>query len=177
MSDQPAATRPSPRKLWLSMSATEKRAVAAECAALRGTETWPALSKIVAAAMGFRPETLKRSNREQLATWLAEAAGRMPENVLEQLLVMIHFHGRAELLSSVYEAFGVEHNGPEVEEAVLEKPVDTKKALKGIAALAKKSDREQIRTCLAVMSNSCTDAWRPTVEAALASVTPEAEGK
>ena len=138
MSETPTESSiPNPRRLWLQSPAAERKALAAEMARLKGNPAWPQLEAMIGAAIGFRPATLRKAKPAQLAIWIGEAAGRLSDELLEQLLVLVHFEGRQEMLSSVYDAFGIEHDGAEVEEEVLDAPVDPKKAKKGIAALAK----------------------------------------
>lgn len=169
--EAPPVPRPTARKIWLSLPPAERRALGGEFAKLRASEAWPHIEKALAAAMGFRPATFRKASLPQLGSWLSEAAGRLPEELLDQMLVAVHFHGRSEVLTGLYDAFGVPHDGIEVEEEVLAKPLDPKKAASGAAAFAKSAENpEAVRTCLSVMRLACTDAWRPAVDAALAKV-------
>jgi hypothetical protein len=168
-----SAPRPSARRLWLALPSAERKAIALELAHLKGGESWPILEPALAVAMGFRVATLRKANEEQLARWIGEAAGRLPDELLERMLVAVHFQGRAKVLESVYEAFGIERDGLEVAEEVLATPLDPEKSAAAIAALAAKGDATPIRTCLSVMRLACTEEWRPAVEASLARIEAE----
>ncbi len=157
------------RRLWTSLTETKKHEIAravAESYQPKGMP--PEMVKVLAATIGFRPSSVRHAGAEQTASFLYRAMPSLAQEAATTFLVRYFTDGRAALLSDVYEALGAPHDGTEVEEEVLEKPLDTEVALKGVAALVGKHPADDLLLCFAVMEYVCTPAWHPTVVAAKA---------
>jgi hypothetical protein len=162
------------RQLWTSLSEPKKQEVARAIAqAHQPGGLPPEMVKLVAGIIGFRAPTIHRAGVDQTAGYLYRAMPALPHDVAVTLLVKYHTDARAELLSDVYDALGVEHNGVEVEDAVLDKALDTEAALRGVAALVGKYSAADLLFCFHVMELVCSPAWRPTVIAVRASLEGE----
>ena len=163
--------RMSVRRLWTSLDETKKREVArAIAAAYHPGGLPPDLALAVGAAIGFRPVAVRRGTVDQTTGYLYRAMPSLSQAVAVTLLVKYFTDARVEMLSDVYEALGIEHDGPEVADEVLEQPLDTDKALSGVAGLAGKHPAADLLFCFEVMELACTPAWRPAVAAVRASL-------
>jgi hypothetical protein len=161
------------RRIWTSLGeATKKEVAHAIAQAYQPKGLPPDLALAVGTAIGFRPVAVRRGSADQLTGYLYRAMPSLAQAVAVTLLVKYFTDARAEMLSDVYEALGIEHNGPEVEDEVLEKPLDTDAALSGVAGLAEKHPRADLLFCFEVMELACTPAWRPAVAAVRASLEP-----
>jgi hypothetical protein len=128
------------------------------------------MAKLVAGTIGFRATAIRHVSVDQTAGHLYRAMPALPSEAATTLLVKYHTDARADLLSDVYDALGVEHKGTEVEDAVLEKALDTEAALRGVAALVGKHAAADLQFCFGVMELVCSPAWRPTVVGVKASL-------
>lgn len=162
------------RRLWTSLSEPKRRDVARIIAQAYQPEGLPPeLARLVDGTIGFRVSAIRRGAVEQTASCLYRAMPALPSEAATTLLVKYHTAARVELLSDVYDALGVEHDGAEVEDAVLEQAVDPDTALRGVAALIGKYATEDLHFCFCVMELACSPAWHPAVVAVRASLEGE----
>jgi hypothetical protein len=133
----------------------------------------PELARLVAGTIGFRASAIRRGDVGQTASCLYRAMPALPAEAATTLLVKYHTAVRVDLLSDVYDALGVEHDGAEVEDAVLETAVDPAAAVRGVAALVGKHAGEDLHFCFCVMELVCSPAWHPAVVAVRASLEGE----
>jgi hypothetical protein len=154
------------RRLWTSLSELKRRDVARSIAQAYQPEGLPPeLAGLVAAAVGFRVSAIRRGDVGQAASCLYRAMPALSPEAATTLLVKYHTSARVELLSDVYDALGVEHDGVEVEDAVLEQAVDPDAAVRGVAALVGKHATEDLHFCFCVMELVCSPPWHPAVVA------------
>lgn len=71
------------------------------------------------------------------------------------------------MLSRTYDLLGVEHAGVEVEDPVLNAPLDESRVRAAFAGVASSSESVRLELCLVVMSHLCSPAWQAGVGAAL----------
>lgn len=162
------------RRLWTSLPESKRRAVARAISQAYQPEGLPPdLAKLVAGAIGFRVSAIRRGDAGQTASYLYRALPVLPPEAATTLLVKYHTAAQVELLSDVYDALGVEHEGVEVEDAVLEKAVDPDAAVRGVAALVGKHATEDLHLCFCVMELVCSPAWLPAVVAVRTSLEGE----
>jgi hypothetical protein len=162
------------RRLWTSLSEPKKQEIARAIAQTYQPKGLPPeVAKLVGGAIGFRAATVRRSGLDQTAAHLYRAMPALPNDAAVTLLVRFFTDARTELLSDVYDALGVKHEGAEVEDDVLAAALDTEAALRGVAALVGKYDAGDLRLCFSVMEYVCSPAWHPTVVAAKASLEGE----
>jgi len=123
----------------------------------------------VAEAIKFRTSTIRRARGDQLARLLRRAADKSSGRDLHQNLLTTYFmHGQVELLSRVYDAFGVGHDGVEVQQPILESSLDADLIRKNLPNLIETSESHELLFCMQVMAAVCTPAWAPAVETILA---------
>lgn len=162
------------RRLWTSLSEPKRRELARGIAQSYQPEGLPPeLARLVAGTIGFRASAIRRGDVGQTASCLYRAMPALPAEAATTLLVKYHTAARVDLLSDVYDALGVEHDGAEVEDAVLETAVDPDAAVRGVAALVGKHAAEDLHFCFCVMELVCSPAWHPAVVAVKASLEGE----
>ncbi|HNX50553.1 MAG TPA: hypothetical protein PLS53_11115 [Thermoanaerobaculaceae bacterium] len=162
------------RRLWTSLPEPKRREVAHAIAQAYQPEGLPPdVVRLVAGAIGFRVSAIRRGDVGQTASCLYRALPALPPEAATTLLVRYHTAAQVELLSDVYDALGVEHDGVEVEDAVLEKAVDPDAAVRGVAALVGKHATEDLHFCFGVMELVCSPAWHPAVVAVRTSLEGE----
>lgn len=159
------------RRLWTSLSEPKRRDVARGIAQAYQPEGLPPeVARLVAGTIGFRVSAIRRGDVGQTASCLYRAMPALPPEAATTLLVRYHTGARAALLSDVYDALGVEHDGAEIGDAVLEKAVDADAAVRGVAALVGTHATEDLHFCFSVMELVCSPAWHPAVIAVKASL-------
>ncbi|MEO8195766.1 MAG: hypothetical protein ABI689_03505 [Thermoanaerobaculia bacterium] len=153
---------------WRRLSGEGQRELARDIAraVLQGALGRPEEEEL-ARALKFRVGALRRSSEDGLAAAIRVGIVQLEARPFLDLLVQVHFSSRAEVLSTTYDLLGVEHDGTEVAEPVLEAPLDLTKVQATFAGRADAEDAARLGLCLVVMGYVCSAAWQPGVAAAL----------
>jgi hypothetical protein len=153
--------------VWRGLPDEERRLAAEELAALRSDAPWPGGAQTaLTRALNFRPKRLVSMSDADFAELLVRHLGRLPPRHLTSLLVHLHVHGRVELLTAVYDAFGVEHDDGHLTDERLAEPLDEDQVLAGAETLlsTRSQDVRRLGFLLNVMSCETSSIWQPVVE-------------
>jgi len=130
----------------------------------------------VAQGLKYRRSVVRRAGPKQLVRLLNKAIARRSEKLATDVLVRFHVRSRPELLSSVYDALGVAHDGAELDDEAAETPL-AEDAVDRAVALAADDPSGRAAICLEVMALSCVPAWRPGVRQIVERVRRLGEGR
>lgn len=127
----------------------------------------------LARALRFRTAALRRSSEESLTAAVRSGLVRLAARPFLDLLVQVHFSSRAEVLSRTYDLLGVEHAGIEVEDPVLNAPLDEGQVRAAFSGVASSSDSVRLELCLVVMSHLRPPGRRESPPPSTPCATPE----
>ena len=153
---------------WRRLGAQEQKELARDVAraVLQGA-VGRSEEEELARALRFRTAALRRASEESLTAAVRSGLVRLAARPFLDLLVQVHFSSRAEVLSRTYDLLGVEHVGIEVEDPVLNAPLDEGQVRAAFSGVASSSDSVRLELCLVVMSHLCSPAWQAGVGAAI----------
>ena len=153
---------------WRRLGAQEQKELARDIAraVLQGAVGRPEEEEL-AQAIRFRAAALRRSSEESLSAVIRTGLVRLEVRSFLDRLVHVQFSSRAEVLSRTYDLLGVEHAGVEVEDPVLNAPLDENQVRATFSSVASSPEAVRLELCLVVMSHLCSPAWQAGVAAAL----------
>jgi hypothetical protein len=156
---------------WRRLGAQKQQELALDIAraVLQGAVGRPEEEEL-ARALRFRAAALRRMSEDGLAAAVRSGMVRLEARPFLDILVQVHFSSRAEVLSRTYDLLGVEHTGIEVEEEVLNTPLDEARVRSNFAAVAAAPEGARLALCLLVMRYVCSPEWQPGVTAAHAAL-------
>lgn len=163
--------------IWRALMQDERdQAISAMASALARPDIAGWAVPLIAQAARVRESTLQRTETTRRAYFIRQAIPRLASGALAHLALIAIYEGRGDLLSAVYEALGLPHDGREIDEGAEEITLDPGVAAGAVKSLGGSCDGRELWFCLAFLSAYFGshpwfhERWNPAFSAAMDSL-------